>query len=182
MGLRKYLAPLMFAGGVLMGSGLTYLVMHAPDADTAPSGDAFYQKPVQLNAFERLKFEVDYIKHLTTMCAAAIAFIAGYLKAQDDKPPAWMTSGALAAFILAACICTGGYALKNAWVIEQYKPVWQVWMDRAFGAVTDLVFLYGIAMLLIMCFRPLWAAAPNRTLQQTGHETNASPSSVVPPA
>lgn len=119
--------------------------------------------PEAKSPFDRVKFEVDYIKHLCTMCAAAVAFIAGYLKTQDDKPPAWMSSSALAAFIIVACICSLGYALKSTWVVTQQKPLLLVKMDLLFGIITDVFFTVGIVLLLCMCFRPLWgsSSSPN---------------------
>ncbi len=164
----------------MIGCGLTYLAMRGPGVIAPASGNVFFELPKKngepSDAFDRVKFEVDYIKHLATMCAAAVAFIAGYLKAQDDKPPTWMSSRALAAFILAACSCTAGYMLRNWWVIWQDKPLWQIRIDMALGWVTALVFFVGVVLLLLMCFRPLRAAA-NHALQTTGPATPVSRSS-----
>lgn len=154
----------------------------------------FAKPPDRTTAFDRVKFEVDFIKYLATMCAAAVAFISGYLKNQEDKPPAWMTGYALASFIVAACMCSLGYMLKTYEVIQQSKPLWHLYLDRTLGVVTDLAFIIGIGLTLAMCFRPLWSTpktdgkqdeqvlSQNQALQQTDHAKDRVPSSADPPA
>lgn len=117
--------------------------------------DTLFDPPAQTSAFDRLKFEVDYIKYLSTLCIAAVAFIATYTK-NDAGPPSRMTGIALACFIVAACFCSFGYALKNGWVVTQHKPEWQVHLDLFFGVATLLVFMLGIVLLLAICLNPLW--------------------------
>jgi len=120
-----------------------------PDDTPLPPPDP-YAPIVPPTPFDGLKFEADYIKHLTSLSLGTVAFVIAFVKDRPGEERSPLLPLALTAFVLAATLASAGYAIKNYWVaMGRRKRPWVVAFDRyVLGGLTVVAFAVGLVALL----------------------------------